>query len=135
MLSSICAQNGTYESVRHETRSEKPENDVMSNSKAVIVVEIYGVGGKDYVSVTLPDESSPVQKRTTQWNVDEELQMSPNATSKSVFKSYAASLAPEKGKGDYQVSLIKGEKSGKLSLTIIDEEGNSQWFYDLEKIK
>lgn len=129
---SVNAQNGVYDCGRQEYKALNPEENTEHRNNCTIIIQIYGVGGDDFVSAVVQSEN-PKEDITYKWLINSELQMSPDATGKKIFKSYSASLLSDKS--EYQITVIKGVKSGKITVAAIDEEGSTHWFYELEKTK
>lgn len=133
---SVNAQNGVYDCGRQEYKALNPEENTEHRNNCTIIIQIYGVGGDDFVSAVIQSDN-PEEDITYKWHIKSELQMSPDATGKKIFKSYVASLSSENSNAtdEYQITVIKGVKSGKITVAAIDEEGSTHWFYELEKIK
>ena len=128
---SLNAQNGIYTCGRQAYKAVNSVNNTEGHDKCRITIRIYGVGGNDFVLVeTQPDSTKKII--SCKWKIISELQMSPNATGKKIFKSYNAILQSDNK--TYQISIIKNVKSGKITIAAINNDGATNWFYDLKKV-
>jgi hypothetical protein len=132
----VNAQNGTYICKHQEYRALNPAENKVSHKKYKITIQIYGIGGNDFVSAELQTEN-PKQKITYKWKINSELRMAPGAKGKRIFNSYTANLISDEKviNNDYQITIIKRTKRGKTSVAAINNDGETIWFYDLQKIK
>lgn len=132
---SINAQNGVYSCKRQEYRSFNLSENKISHEKCKITIQIFGIGGDDFVSAEIISEQ-PNENITYKWKINSEIQMAPDAKGKRIYNSYSASLiGAEEENNNYQITIVKKNKKDKISVVAIDANGSTYWYYDLEKIK
>jgi hypothetical protein len=131
---SLNAQNGNFICNRYEVRTMNSSGNETNNNKCLITIQIYGIGGNDFVSAEIQSEN-PEENKSYKWHVNYELPMAPDAKGKRIFRSYTASLVGAEGdESEYQITVIRRNKRKKITVAAIDVEGSTIWFYDLEKI-
>jgi len=132
---SIQAQNGIYNCKRQEYRSLNPTENRLVREKCKISIQIFGVGGDDFVAAEIKSDNSS-EYITKKWKINSEIQMAPDAKGKRIYNSYNASLiGSEEENNNYQITIVKRNRKGHLSLAAIDANGATYWYYDLEKVK
>jgi len=130
----IQAQNGIYNSKRQEYRALNPSENRIIREKCRITIQIFGVGGDDFVSAEIKSVN-PSEYITKKWIIKSEIQMAPDAKGKRIYNSYIATLiGADEENNDYQITIVKRNKNSKISIAAIDANGAAHWYYDLEKI-
>ena len=132
---SIRAQNGIYNSKRQEYRALNPSENKIVREKCKISIQIFGVGGDDFVAVEIKSANFD-ENIVRKWKINTEIQMAPDSKGKRIYNSYNASLmGSDEENNNYQITIVKRNKKGHLSVAIIDNSGETNWYYDLEKVK
>ena len=135
LIISINAQNGTYRCKRQEHSSFSENGNKISYNDCIVTIQIYGIGRNDFVKVEMQSDNSK-DTITYKWDVKTEIQMAPDAKGKRIFNSYTATMNGEEDENSiYQITIIKRNKRKKIAVAAINVDGETNWFYDLEKIE